>query len=588
MLKNFGPYSKEINLDFTNKRIIAVTGPNESGKSTLLRAICYAIYGKIPVSQDIHKLREIQLVNDSAKGNMVVEVELSIDNTRLTIQRGRTRDNVGFVKVGGKAVKKDDGQILIGEAVRLSYTDFIALSYFVQGDINQFMLGDKGAYFRRWTSSLSMWQDLSDSFRQDYINLSGQLDSIKIKKESLQAILKDKDEEERNFKSANLKLDTLQKKITRLTEIAHKLEVKIKVIVKNNQAYDAGRLIAQQMGDLSRHNRVLTKRVDAITEEFRQIKKGTCPILNIQCQPLSKKGDKKRKILNKELRKLKLEIKKNTEKQTQLEDTDTDVAEIPSDKFVDSLRKVKEEILTANSELQRCHAKAARAKVRLDDIKKAKTEIESCNAHINALSTKIKRSQFLQFMCGKGGIPSQIMQGELERVEDKCNWVLDRLDYSKRIRFAAYKELAGYEIVCSVCGSEKWSKHVCKHCGASQQHKRKDDPSVTVFDGIKERPFSLESGGGQALQSFAVRLAGSLFVASMTGVDLKMVMLDEILAHLDSENRQKLMSLIVDKLNTEFGLEQQFVVSHHDDVINAVDDLLIVSKDRGTTVAKWQ
>ena len=56
----------------------------------------------------------------------------------------------------------------------------------------------------------------------------------------------------------------------------------------------------------------------------------------------------------------------------------------------------------------------------------------------------------------------------------------------------------------------------------------------------------------------------------------------------DPANRQKLTTLVVDKLAHEFGLEQQLVVSHQEDVMHAVDDLLVVTRERGGSVARWE
>ncbi len=50
----------------------------------------------------------------------------------------------------------------------------------------------------------------------------------------------------------------------------------------------------------------------------------------------------------------------------------------------------------------------------------------------------------VRFMCSRSGIPAQLIEEELERVEERCNWVLDRLDYPKRIRFSGFKELGDY------------------------------------------------------------------------------------------------------------------------------------------------
>jgi len=68
---------------------------------------------------------------------------------------------------------------------------------------------------------------------------------------------------------------------------------------------------------------------------------------------------------------------------------------------------------------------------------------------------------------------------------------------------------------------------------------------------------------------------------------LRMVMLDETFAMLDSQNRRKMLALVVGKLASEFGLERQFVVSHQEDITDAVEDLLIVTKERGSSNVRW-
>jgi exonuclease SbcC len=111
---------------------------------------------------------------------------------------------------------------------------------------------------------------------------------------------------------------------------------------------------------------------------------------------------------------------------------------------------------------------------------------------------------------------------------------------------------------------------------------------VTVISGDKRRSFSLESGGAKVIQSFAARLACALFLSAMKGTPMKMVMLDEIAQMLDESNRRRVMDLIVGGLSSEFGLEQILVVSHHQDVVGAIDNLLHVRRERGTSVAEWE
>lgn len=593
MLRNFGAYRTEVQLDLSGKKIVGIVGNNEVGKSTLLRAICFAVFGKVPLKQDVHKVRDVMLINDNATSDLVVEVGLTLPTRKLTIQRGRTQDNTGFVMLDGKALKTAEAQEAISEAIRISYPDFTSLSYFVQGDMHEFMLGDKGAYFRRWTTSLRLWQSLSEAFKAEVGSWGTKRDLTTSKAASLALMVEGLEQARTDLKAAKRDLAAAQAKSERLSGSVSDISAQIKANDQTEKAKATVDHLRDQLTDLSASNSRMVNRLADVSREFKQIKSGTCPILNIKCKPLEKSGEAKRKELNKEIHDLKTALGENETKQKGLRAKGRKVVkqakQDSGSHLRDDLTKARGELNTANRELQTAHSAVARAETRVEAAQKAKLEIKLCKKHLEACNTKIRRARFLEFMCGKSGIPTQIMETELEMVEDRCNWILERLDYSKRIKFAASKELAGFEAVCPACGSEEWvrQERVCKGCGITQPHKRKDEPSVTVWDGTRERPFALESGGGQTLQSFAVRLAGSLFVASMLGIDLRMVMLDEILAHLDAANRQKLMSLIIDKLSNEFGLQQQLVVSHHEDVVNAVDHILVVSKEQGSAIVRW-
>jgi DNA repair exonuclease SbcCD ATPase subunit len=306
---------------------------------------------------------------------------------------------------------------------------------------------------------------------------------------------------------------------------------------------------------------------------------------------LKRSGDDRRKELNERLgamnrQKREAEARK-VEVEAALEKVSRKLVKGTLGRLRAELAEAKRALNTANRSLHSAQEIRAAAKMRLENAEEAEGFVAKLAGEIERKERKVSALQFLSYMCGKRGLPAQIIEGELQRIEGRCNWVLERLDYQKRVKFLPYKELSGYERVCPACGGEVWYKNTCKGCGEPRPHKRKDDPTIVVLDGEIERAFALESGGAQVLQSFAVRLAGGMFVSSMTGVPMRMVMLDEVFAHLDASNRQKLMALVISKLSSVFGLEQQLVVSHHDDVVNAVDDMLVVTRERGSSVVHW-
>lgn len=591
ILKNFGPFRDEIQLDFSNKKVVGIAGPNESGKSTLLRAICFVIYGKIPLKQDVHKVRMVQLINDRASSDLVVEAGLKFPDRSITIQRTRAVNNQGQVLVDGQALKAGQAQEAIAEVVRLDYQDFISLSYFVQGDIHQLLAGDKRSYFERWTAPLSYWQSLSEAFRGQVVSLQASRTKVGSQRDLLSERAKELDQYQARLQAAEQDLQKSQARCGRLSDSVIDLTAKIKANESKEHATSEIKRIKSQLADLIRQHNKLELDLEEATNEFDQVSQGICPILDRACKPLEKSGQKKRKSLNLKLTSLKNELTHNASKQKKLKVRGNTllkkIKKETNEQLKTDLSKAKTEQAAANTTLEVAYTRLAKAKTLVDEAEKAKLNIKLCNKQLQVLDRKIRKAQFLQYMCGKSGIPSKIMEAELQRMEEGSNWVLERLDYQKQIRLAAYQELVSLEKVCPVCGSESWRKKVCRDCGVDQQHKRKDEPSVTVLDGDRERPFALESGGGQVLQSFSIRLAGSLFVANMLGINLRMVMLDEVFAHLDASNRQKLMDLVITKLGSEFGLEQQFVVSHHDDIINSVDDMLVVTKQQNGSLVEW-
>ena len=47
-LEGFGPYRERQAVDFSDVELFAITGPTGSGKSMLLDAIAFALYGQVP------------------------------------------------------------------------------------------------------------------------------------------------------------------------------------------------------------------------------------------------------------------------------------------------------------------------------------------------------------------------------------------------------------------------------------------------------------------------------------------------------------------------------------------------------------
>lgn len=584
-LDGFIGYQRRTELDFSGRKTIGVTGPNQVGKTSLLHAISYALYGRTLAQRDE------QLINDF-RDDMVVELRVTLPGKTLEITRGKTSKNEAICKVAGFRTRKaSEAARYIAEELRLSYKDFVGLSYFQQGDIHGFMGGDKRAYFTRWTASLGRWETLEGAASQREKHAARELDALDVQQNNAKRVLENAEEMRAEERAARAGLAKAKADAELLHEAVKKLQTQETRSESQESLKQAIDTLRDQLRTLDRQSEASGRQEAALQKQIAQEAEGVCPLLNIECGDLTDASRKRKAVLHQQVR----EIQEQAEElQRQRENVvrqgkrlNKRIVHSPIAQIKADLKKSKRDLNDANRELQNATRRLGRAEQQLDAIETAEQQLVGIGKEMRDVRAKLHRSQFLRFMCGKNGIPATIIEGELAHVEERCNWIFDRLDYPKQIRFKGYRELGGFERICPVCGASSWHSERCKECGSKRPRKRKEEPTVTIVEGSVERPFELESGGAKVITSFAVRLASGLFVSAMTGAPLDMIILDEVFAFLDRSNRAKIMAMVIDKLSTEFGIKRQFVISHEDDITHTIDDLIIVRKERGSSVAQW-
>ena len=54
--EGFTCFADPIEIDFSNMDVFVITGPTGAGKTTIIGALCYALYGKIPRHSETQQL----------------------------------------------------------------------------------------------------------------------------------------------------------------------------------------------------------------------------------------------------------------------------------------------------------------------------------------------------------------------------------------------------------------------------------------------------------------------------------------------------------------------------------------------------
>jgi exonuclease SbcC len=147
-LKGFTAFREAQELDFTALDVFAISGPTGSGKSSLLDAMTYALYGRVERVGD----RVSQLISQG-QPRMAVTLEFAVGQeryrvTRSTPAKGTTKillerlTTDGWTQAGEGADRVKEAEKTISRLIGLTYDGFTRSVVLPQGRFAEFLVGD--------------------------------------------------------------------------------------------------------------------------------------------------------------------------------------------------------------------------------------------------------------------------------------------------------------------------------------------------------------------------------------------------------------------------------------------------------------
>lgn len=158
-LKGFTAFRDEQSVDFSQLDIFAIAGPTGAGKSSILDAMTYALYGKVErVSNECS-----QLISQGLPG-MAVKFEFSCGNEQYRVARRTTRKSPTDVvlerSVDGEWAPEAGKVREVGQRIEriigLDYDGFTRAVLLPQGKFDQFLAGDAGTRRKILTDLLGL------------------------------------------------------------------------------------------------------------------------------------------------------------------------------------------------------------------------------------------------------------------------------------------------------------------------------------------------------------------------------------------------------------------------------------------------
>lgn len=708
----FGPWN-EIHFD-DEKEIVSIIGQwadepkrsNRAGKSTLVEAILYGLYGKS------RSKKEIDLINKSYPDeDMLVRLVFETEMEEvIVIERGRTASNSIILELSGyEGADKKVVQEQIDKIIGLNYQDFIMTSFFMQGDIHTFMQsGSTGQkqIISRWLEK-EYWKEFEKRAKEYQNEIQGEIDALKhiandkpdvsIDHE-IKIGINNKENElkalEEVLEGLNTKLESIKDQINKASKVEavqneiHKIKRRISnyqqdiddlneeiedhveeikeakereeqllLLPKLKSDIEGVNLkIADLYEDIDKNNKIvasLRASKENLLKQYNQMNEfdAICPVMERACTAIPLIEGAKEEVLeegkktSEELKKEKAEGKQLKERMNKLKEDNEKVQntyreilsykklptvqsitneindikesikskkkvmeEAVSDKNekelelkslekidMDLLTKdkslVKNEIRVKNSERDDIINYIATSKAKIAQNKEQRKKAIQASKKISELTEELNQYKLVTYMFSKNGIPSNQIEVAFQELEDEANIILEKVNSDITIEFSPDKVMKTWEENCLVCNTpfpKGYRKIECPECGNERQKKRKDDLSITIKTREKEMDFNLESGGGKVLISLAIRIAFVRMLQRRLGVNLKLIVFDEIFGMLDETNRNLVFKLLTTTLKDDFGFKQILCISHEEEIRDVIPDVIKITKYDDHAEFSWE
>lgn len=256
----------------------------------------------------------------------------------------------------------------------------------------------------------------------------------------------------------------------------------------------------------------------------------------------------------------------------------------------DKLTGLQEELDELNRKISARTQSIGKLRGQLSHNVETQKKIDQTKDILSGLKGEIADLNYVAFMFGKNGIPSQEIENAFDDIEDEANFVLERLGTPLQLEFSPTRELSSWEDTCVQCGwkyPKGTRKKVCEECGAEREKKRKDELQLRVLENGVDEGFHMESGGGKALVSIAVRIALTRLKQRQSHSRFNVLFLDEPDSAFDPVNKKAFTNLITKTLVRDFGFEQVFWISHDKQIQESVPNVLKIKRYETYSKAVW-
>ncbi|MBD1913710.1 MULTISPECIES: AAA family ATPase [unclassified Leptolyngbya] len=264
-LKNFLSY-RDTSLDFRGLHIACICGANGAGKSSLLEAIAWALWGQGRASTDDDVIHQGEL---EARVDFVFQCQEQTYRVIRSRVRGQTsqlefqvQTNNGFRSLTGRGMRAT--QLLIVQTLRMDYETFVNSAYLRQGRADEFMLKRPGERKQVLADLLQLdrYDQLSEQAKEQARQLKAEVELLERTLDSLSTQLEQGSQLAIAHTNLTVELEQLHQQQAHDQEVLQQLQH----VRQQRQGW------RQQLGLLQQQQQLLHQDCQRLTQEQHQIR----------------------------------------------------------------------------------------------------------------------------------------------------------------------------------------------------------------------------------------------------------------------------------------------------------------------------
>ena len=442
--KNFlstGNQYTEVN--FTENKTNLIIGTNGAGKSTVLDALTFSLFGK-----PFRKINKPQLINSTNEKDCRVEVCFSVNNTEWKIVRG-IKPNIFEIWRNDSlmdqfAAALDQQKWLEQNVLKMNYKSFTQIVILGSSTFVPFMqlTTNNRREVIEDLLDIKIFSSMNTIIKEKIRQSKEEIKVLNLKKESLS----EKVTMQETFigELEQLGKESIQKKEKKVTELLKEVEVYMRdnsaveesiFAYTKEQEYVTG--ATQKLRKLGQLKGKISNKVSTITKEHKFFSENTvCPTCNQDIEEnfrINRINDAqtKAKELQSGYKELEEAIKEEEERERQFTALSKEISKLNNDISQNNVRIAgcQRQISNLESEVQRTTEQLANRNTEHEKLETFKDNLKTTYDELSSRKDTINYYDFSYSLLKDGGVKSKIIKKYLPLINQQVNRYLQMMDF---------------------------------------------------------------------------------------------------------------------------------------------------------------